>query len=54
MVWKPCGCLWIAACMRRGEPLFSPRMASNLPTADLLALDTDGLKGRLSKLRRYL
>jgi hypothetical protein len=27
---------------------------SSLPTADLLALDTDGLKSRLSKLRRYL
>ncbi len=29
------------------------RMAE-LPTADLLALDTDSLKGRLSELRRYL
>ena len=27
---------------------------SSLPTADLLALDTDGFKSRLSKLRRYL
>ena len=27
---------------------------SLLPTADLLALDTTGLKSRLSKLRRYL
>jgi len=27
---------------------------SSLPTADLLALDLDGLKARLSKLRRYL
>jgi len=27
---------------------------STLPTADLLALDTPGLKSRLSKLRRYL
>ncbi|MBC7981205.1 MAG: peptide chain release factor 2 [Armatimonadetes bacterium] len=27
---------------------------STLPTADLLALDTDGIKSRLSKLRRYL
>ncbi|MCX6867202.1 MAG: peptide chain release factor 2 [Verrucomicrobia bacterium] len=27
---------------------------SSLPTADLLALDTTGLKNRLSKLRRYL
>jgi len=27
---------------------------STLPTADLLALDIDGLKSRLSKLRRYL
>jgi hypothetical protein len=29
-------------------------MASTLPTADLLALDIDGIKSRLSKLRRYL
>ncbi|MEP2775995.1 MAG: peptide chain release factor 2 [Luteolibacter sp.] len=27
---------------------------SSLPTADLLALDTDGFQSRLSKLRRYL
>jgi hypothetical protein len=27
---------------------------STLPTADLLALDTDGFQSRLSKLRRYL
>ncbi|MES2982978.1 MAG: peptide chain release factor 2 [Verrucomicrobiota bacterium] len=27
---------------------------STLPTADLLALDTDGISSRLSKLRRYL
>jgi hypothetical protein len=27
---------------------------SELPTADLLSLDTDGLRSRLSKLRRYL
>jgi hypothetical protein len=27
---------------------------SSLPIADLLALDTDGIKSRLSKLRRYL
>jgi len=27
---------------------------STLPTADLLALDTDGIRSRLSKLRRYL
>jgi hypothetical protein len=33
---------------------FSPRVMSSLPTADLLALDTAGLKSRLSKLRRYL
>ena len=33
---------------------FSPARMSSLPTADLLALDTDGLKSRLSKLRRYL
>jgi hypothetical protein len=32
----------------------SSRRMSTLPTADLLALDTDGLKSRLSKLRRYL
>ncbi len=31
-----------------------PARMSSLPTADLLALDTDGLKSRLSKLRRYL
>lgn len=33
---------------------FSAARMSNLPTADLLAIDVDGLKGRLSKLRRYL
>lgn len=33
---------------------FLPARMSSLPTADLLALDTDGLKSRLSKLRRYL
>ena len=33
---------------------FPPARMSSLPTADLLALDLDGLKGRLSKLRRYL
>jgi hypothetical protein len=33
--------------------LFSALM-STLPTADLLALDTDGISSRLSKLRRYL
>ena len=33
---------------------FSPPAMSLLPTADLLALDTAGLKSRLSKLRRYL
>jgi hypothetical protein len=33
---------------------FLPACMSSLPTADLLALDTDGLKSRLSKLRRYL
>lgn len=27
---------------------------STIPTADLLALDTDGIAGRLSKLRGYL
>lgn len=31
-----------------------PRVMSELPTADLLSLDTDGLRSRLSKLRRYL
>jgi hypothetical protein len=30
-----------------------PRMAEQ-STADLLALDTEALKGRLSELRRYL
>jgi hypothetical protein len=34
-------------------PFAAPHMSS-LPTADLLALDLDGLKARLSKLRRYL
>ena len=34
-------------------PFSAPAMSS-LPTADLLALDTAGLKSRLSKLRRYL
>ena len=33
---------------------FALRRMSSLPTADLLALDTAGLKSRLSKLRRYL
>lgn len=33
---------------------FPPARMSSLPTADLLALDLDGLKSRLSKLRRYL
>jgi len=33
---------------------FPPPAMSLLPTADLLALDTAGLKSRLSKLRRYL
>jgi len=33
---------------------FPPGRMSSLPTADLLALDLDGLKSRLSKLRRYL
>ena len=33
---------------------FLPGPMSSLPTADLLALDTAGLKSRLSKLRRYL
>ncbi len=37
----------------RGMALAAPAMSS-LPTADLLALDTAGLKSRLSKLRRYL
>ena len=35
------------------DGLFYTRM-SLPPTADLLALDTAGLKSRLSKLRRYL
>ena len=33
---------------------FRAARMSSLPTADLLALDTAGLKSRLSKLRRYL
>jgi hypothetical protein len=33
---------------------FSLAPMSSLPTADLLALDTDGFQSRLSKLRRYL
>jgi hypothetical protein len=33
---------------------FPAACMSLLPTADLLALDTAGLKSRLSKLRRYL
>ncbi len=37
-----------------GSLAFPPGPMSTLPTADLLALDTDGLKSRLSKLRRYL
>jgi hypothetical protein len=39
--------------LRPGIPFPAARMSS-LPTADLLALDLDGLKSRLSKLRRYL
>ena len=39
--------------LRHGIGFLAARM-STLPTADLLALDTDGLKSRLSKLRRYL
>ena len=31
-----------------------PLVMSELHAADLLALDIDGLRGRLSKLRRYL
>ena len=38
---------------RRGMAFAGGRM-SLLPTADLLALDTTGMKSRLSKLRRYL
>ena len=37
-----------------GRMAFPARTMSSLPTADLLALDLDGLKSRLSKLRRYL
>jgi len=33
---------------------FPAARMSSLPTADLLALDLDGLISRLSKLRRYL
>ena len=36
------------------EMAFAAARMSSLPTADLLALDTTGLKTRLSKLRRYL
>jgi hypothetical protein len=36
------------------RPSFFFRRMSEILTADLLALDTDGLKSRLSKLRRYL
>jgi hypothetical protein len=53
-------------CMNHGPSPAGFRLASGfgiefpfgrmslLPTADLLALDTTGLKSRLSKLRRYL
>lgn len=44
----------IPSCMVGADRISSPPMASTLPTADLLALDIDGLKSRLSKLRRYL
>jgi len=37
-----------------GTMSFPAARMSNLPTADLLAIDVDGLKSRLSKLRRYL
>ena len=47
---KRCG-FRLASC--HGMALSAARMSS-LPTADLLALDTTGLKSRLSKLRRYL
>jgi hypothetical protein len=40
-------------CVTLPDQVFS-RPMSSLPTADLLALDIDGLKSRLSKLRRYL
>ena len=33
---------------------FAADLMSDLPTADLLAIDVDGFKSRLSKLRRYL
>lgn len=38
----------------KGGLRFSSQLMSTLPTADLLALDTDGIESRLSKLRRYL
>jgi hypothetical protein len=41
------------SCLFHDPSLFFRRM-SEILTADLLALDTDGLKSRLSKLRRYL
>jgi hypothetical protein len=41
------------SCLFR-DPSLSFRRMSEILTADLLALDTDGLKSRLSKLRRYL
>ncbi len=33
---------------------FAAALMSDLPTADLLPLDVDGIQSRLSKLRRYL
>jgi len=47
MVWH------VPPCFASVDSVLSVRM-SLLPTADLLALDTAGLKSRLSKLRRYL
>ena len=52
-----CAIATIALCFllaSRGFLPFPAARMSNLPTADLLALDLDGLKSRLSKLRRYL
>jgi len=43
----------LALAFRPLPPFFFPPM-SEAHSADLLALDTDGLKSRLSKLRRYL
>ena len=63
-MWYSSATIWQTAPWLPGEIRFPlatsremgslPARMSSLPTADLLALDTDGLKSRLSKLRRYL